>query len=61
MKNGNRSTRLGLSLCHDIIREHGGQIIPMWEPGEYTIMTVLLPRDPGKTRAIGMVRSRQSG
>ncbi len=45
-KEGNRNTGLGLSLSYDIVREHGGQIVPASEPGEYTAMTVRLPRDP---------------
>ncbi len=47
-KEGAWNTGLGLSLSHDIIREHGGEIIPASEPGEYTIMTVRLPLDPAR-------------
>ena len=46
-KESNRNTGLGLTLSHEIIREHGGQIVPASQPGEYTVMTVQLPRDPG--------------
>lgn len=42
-KAGNRHSGLGMTLCHEIVREHGGQIIPVSEPGEYTLITVLLP------------------
>ena len=42
-KAGNRHTGLGMTLCHEIVREHGGQITPASEPGEYTAITVLLP------------------
>jgi len=47
-KESSRSTGLGLTLSHEIIREHGGQIIPESRPGEYTEMTVQLLRDPGE-------------
>ncbi|MDE0375843.1 MAG: ATP-binding protein [bacterium] len=45
-KAGSRHTGLGMTLSHDIVREHGGEITPVSEPGEYTIMTVRLPRSP---------------
>ncbi len=45
-REGSLSTGLGLSLSHDIVREHGGQIIPASEQGSYTAFTVLLPLDP---------------
>ncbi len=50
-------TTLGLSLSYDIVREHGGGIIPESRHGDYTEMTVILPHtkkadadyDVGKT------------
>ena len=46
-KESNWNTGLGLTLSHEIVREHGGQIVPVSEPGEYTEMTVQLLTDPG--------------
>ena len=45
-KAGNRHSGLGMSLSHEIVRVHGGQITPMSEPGESTTVKVLLPRTP---------------
>ncbi|MCY4621810.1 MAG: ATP-binding protein [bacterium] len=45
-KAGNRHTGLGMTLSHDIVREHGGEITPISEPGKFTIMTVQLPQSP---------------
>ena len=34
---------LGLSLCNDVVRQHGGSITARSEPGEFTEMTLRLP------------------
>ena len=39
----NEGTGLGLSSCHDIVREHGGAIEVATRPGEGTTFTVRLP------------------
>jgi signal transduction histidine kinase len=36
-------TGLGLSLCHDIVREHQGEIRVESEPGEYAEFIITLP------------------
>ncbi len=41
-----QGTGLGLALCNDIIRTHGGQILVFTENGEYTEMVIDLPEDP---------------
>ena len=38
-----RGTGLGLSMSNDIIREHGGDIQPESEPGEYAQFTIRIP------------------
>ena len=38
-----QGTGLGLSLCNDIIRQHGGAISVTSEPGESTEMVIELP------------------
>ena len=38
-----KGTGLGLAMCADIIRKHGGSIDVQSEPGEYTQMTISLP------------------
>lgn len=42
-KDPNQGTGLGLALCADIIRQHGGAISVDTEPGEFTEMTILIP------------------
>ncbi len=42
-KDPNQGTGLGLALCADIIRQHGGSISVETEPGESTEMTILIP------------------
>ena len=38
-----KGTGLGLAMCADIIRKHGGSIDVQSEPDEYTLMTISLP------------------
>ena len=42
-RSGNRGAGLGLSLTHDIVREHGGEITVDSELGRYTQVTVSIP------------------
>ena len=42
-KDPNQGTGLGLALCADIIRQHGGSISVETEPGQFTEMTILIP------------------
>jgi two-component system, NtrC family, sensor kinase len=44
-KPAGEGTGLGLSICHDIIvKQHGGSIEVETQPGEFTEITVILPR-----------------
>jgi signal transduction histidine kinase len=42
-KKGNRGTGLGLTVCHQIVREHRGAMEISSAPGGGTRVTVLLP------------------
>ena len=42
----NEGTGLGLAMCSDIIRRHGGSINVNTEPGEFTDMIISLPLTP---------------
>ncbi len=44
-----QGTGLGLAMCHDIVRSHGGSIRVETEPGEFTLMTIELPLAPPPT------------
>ena len=46
-----KGTGLGLSLSNDIVREHGGTITPVSEPGEYTEMIISIPISKGAAAA----------
>jgi len=45
-KPAGEGTGLGLSICHDIIvKQHGGSIEVDTQPGEFTEIRVILPRE----------------
>ena len=44
-----QGTGLGLAMCNDIVRSHGGSIRVESEPGEFTLMTIELPLAPPST------------
>lgn len=43
-----QGTGLGLSLCNDIVGQHGGTLEVSSEPGEWTQMEIDLPSDPAQ-------------
>ena len=45
----NEGTGLGLAVCNDIVREHGGELDVETEPGAGTTMTVRVPTRPGES------------
>ena len=45
-KPANQGTGLGLAITNDIIRQHGGSIRVESEVGEYTEMTIVIPKMP---------------
>ena len=47
-KDPNQGTGLGMSLSHDIVRQHGGTITPASVAGEYTEMTLRIPLGDGR-------------
>lgn len=55
-----RNTGLGLSLVHDVVRAHGGDITAESEPGDYTEITVTLPKHPDTKAAHLATPSPQS-
>ena len=42
----NQGTGLGLAITSDIVRQHGGVIQVESEPGEFTEMTIVIPKTP---------------
>ena len=57
-KDPNEGTGLGMSLSHDIIRKHGGEIKLQTELGVGSTLTVVLPLDP--SQSIGVVESEET-
>ena len=60
-RNTGHNTGLGLSLAHDIAREHGGDIQVESELGAYTEMRVLLPIEPTPERLENGTESTDTG
>jgi len=44
-KRSGQGTGLGLSVCHGIVREHGGWLAVVSEPGRGSCFSVYLPRE----------------
>ena len=42
-KEPGRGTGLGLSVCHQVVQAHGGEIRVESQPGRGTVFTVLIP------------------
>ncbi len=43
------STGLGLSICHSIVRQHGGRLEALPRPGGGTVFQMTLPTAPART------------
>ena len=46
-KPAGQGTGLGLSLCYDVVREHGGALTVKSDPGNFTEFTISLPDNGG--------------
>ena len=57
-KHEGRNTGLGLSLTHDVVREHGGDIHVESEVGDHTEIKVILPTYSGRPDAGAAVSPR---